>query len=144
MLKAIPNIDGYFASSDGRIWSSKRNKFMKGRPDKKGYLRVHIGEKFYSVHRLIALAFIPNPDNLETVDHVDEDKTNNRPENLRWMTRGENKSRSWSKRVVCNETGIIYNSIEDASKNTGLCKSLICRVCNGKRNKTGGLTFNYI
>lgn len=144
MLKAIPNLDGYYASSDGRIWSTKSNCWMKPYADKKGYQLVHIGNTVYKVHRLIALAFIPNPDNLETVDHVNENKKDNRPENLRWMTRGENKSRSWSKRVVCNETGEIFNSIQECSDKMGLKKARICNVCKGKRNHTGGYTFNYI
>ena len=144
MLKAIQNLDGYYASSDGRIWSTKSNSWMHPYVNRKGYCKVHIGNKLYSVHKLIALAFIPNPENLETVDHVNEDKTDNRPENLRWMTRGENKSRSWSKQVVCNETGITYKSIEEAANKTGLQKSKICLVCQGKRNHTGGFTFNYI
>lgn len=144
MLKAIPNLDGYYASSDGRIWSSKTDRWMLPCTNRKGYLKVHIGKKLYSVHKLIALAFIPNPDNLETVDHVNEIKTDNRPENLRWMTRGENKSRSWSKQVICNETGEIFKSLEECSIKMGLQKSKICLVCKGKRNHTGGYTFSYL
>ena len=144
MLKAIPNLDGYYASSDGRIWSSISNRWMKPQTIKRGYLRVHIKKHSYLVHRLIALAFIPNPDNLETVDHVNEIKTDNRPENLRWMTRGENKSRSWSKQVICNETGEIFNSLEECSIKMGLHKSNICHVLNGRLNKTGGYTFSYL
>lgn len=143
MLKAIPNLDGYYASSDGRIWSSKTERWMKPYIDQKGYQRVHIG-KVYPVHRLIALAFIPNPDNLETVDHVNEIKTDNRPENLRWMTRGENKSRSWSKQVICNETGVTFKSLEECANIMGLSKSKICLVCKGERKHTGGYTFSYL
>ena len=117
---------------------------MKPCITRKGYQRVHIGNKLYSVHRLIALAFIPNPDNLETVDHVNEIKTDNRPENLRWMTAGENKSRSWSKRDICNETGEVFKSLQECSDKMGLDMSNICNVCNGKRNHTCGYTFNYI
>lgn len=143
MLKAIPNLDGYYASSDGRIWSTKSNSWRKPF-NNNGYLQLRINGETYKVHRLIALAFIPNPYNLETVDHVNEDKTDNRPENLRWMTRVDNKSRSWRKRVVCETTGVIYNSIEEASKETGCHKSLVCRVCKGERQSTNGLKFSYM
>ena len=56
--------------------------------DIKGYLSVAIGSKqsrkLYKVHRLVAEAFIPNPDNLPQVNHIDEDKSNNKVENLEW------------------------------------------------------------
>lgn len=56
----------------------------------KGYLSVAIGSKqsrkLYKVHRLVAEAFIPNPDNLPQVNHIDEDKSNNKVENLEWCT----------------------------------------------------------
>ena len=144
MLKAIPNLDGYYASSDGRIWSSLNNCWRKPSKTYKGYYILKIKGKVYGVHRLIALAFIPNPDNLETVDHVNEIKTDNRPENLRWMTREENNSRSKSKRVICNETGEVFKSISDCSVSLGIPTGNICKVCTGKRSTAGGYTFKYI
>ena len=55
-----------------------------------GYMRVKLNGRTYQYHRILAKHFIPNPDNLQEIDHVDRDKTNNSIENLRWTTRSEN------------------------------------------------------
>ena len=71
-----------------------KGKILKGSPDKDGYLIVHFrkdGKEFaFKKHRLVALAFISNPENKSQVNHIDENKTNNYVCNLNWMTCKEN------------------------------------------------------
>lgn len=97
--RSIQGYEGlYEVSSYGRVKSLERYKSNNGgiqllkekilRPHntKKGYLTVQLRNKRFTVHRLVAQAFIPNPDNLPQVNHKDEDKTNNNVTNLEWCT----------------------------------------------------------
>ena len=92
-LKEIEGYPNYLISSYGRVWSKKSQIWLKQswRGDKSinsMYLCVSLSNhgqvKSYAVHRLVALAFIPNPNNYNQVNHKDEDKSNNKKENLEW------------------------------------------------------------
>lgn len=89
-LKTIPGVDGYSASSSGRIYSYKTNKWITQRMNKHGYkivtLSVNGKPKQFPVHRLVALAFHSNPLNYPCVHHKDDCKTNNHADNLEWCT----------------------------------------------------------
>ena len=148
-IKGFEQFEGYGITSCGRVYSFKTNKFLKPNKNHKGYLYVHLTNgkghgKSISIHRLVALAYIPNPNNLETVDHIDENKEHNYINNLRWMTREENKKRSWCKKVYCVELDKVFESGAAAARELGLDRSNIYNVCNGKRNKTGGYHFKFV
>lgn len=105
LVKPVPGYEGlYEVSSDGRVWSLNYHrqgirKELKGKLDKNGYHEVGLrkdGKKIsYRAHRLIALTFIPNPDNMPQVNHKDAIKTNNSIDNLEWCTCLENIQHSW-------------------------------------------------
>lgn len=106
----IPGYEGlYQVSSLGRVKSNKRIKSL--RTDKRGYLTVWLCkdsvQKNYKAHRLVALAFIPNPENKKTVNHIDGDKQNNCVENLEWATHSENI-------IHANKTGL--RSVTEAQR----------------------------
>ena len=129
---------------------------MKHWETKNGYLQVALCQKtkqtFY-IHRLVAETFIPNPHGLKEVNHINENKHDNRVENLEWISKknninyGTGKQRSAEQRgkqVRCVETGIIYESIKQASEKTGITQTTICNCCKGKQKTTGGLHWEYV
>lgn len=82
----------YFVDENGNVYSNKQQ--LKPQVDKNGYLWVNLtydGKQHnHKIHRLVAQAFIPNPDNLPQVNHINEDKTDNRVDNLEWCTNNYN------------------------------------------------------
>lgn len=93
MIKDIINFENYQISDDGRVWSKNRNKYLKP-IDVNGYKKVSLYKngKLHQrlIHRLVAEAFIPNPNAYEEINHINEDKSDNRVENLEWCTSSYN------------------------------------------------------
>lgn len=79
-------IDDYEITRDGQVINKRTGRILKGQPNGKGYLRVSIGGKLQFVHRLVAIKYIPNPENKEQVNHIDGNKLNNCADNLEWVT----------------------------------------------------------
>ena len=91
----LKNYEGLYAiTEDGQVWGYKRKNFLTPHPDKDGYLYITLSKnsqyKTCRVHRLVAETFIPNPDNLPEVHHIDSDPANNNVNNLQWVTQEEN------------------------------------------------------
>lgn len=86
----IPGYSDYLIETDGRIFSKVSNRWLKATLGNNGYygveLRNSYGARRLSIHRLVALTYIPNPNNYPQVNHKDENKLNNDLSNLEWCT----------------------------------------------------------
>ena len=156
--RAIAGYEGlYQVSNLGRVKSLNYNhtgtdKILKPGKNQGGYLRVGLSKdghtKHLLVHRLVAEAFIQNQNNLETVNHKDEVKTNNVASNLEWMSRGDNKRYSANKsaKMFDKQTGELlatFPSTREAERVTGINQSNISECCKGKRKSAGGYIWRY-
>ena len=153
----------YSVSNLGNVKSNYANKEKVLKPfvDVRGYLKVDLRSPGYRksvfVHRLVAEAFIPNPLNKKEVNHIDEDKTNNKVDNLEWCdthyncnfgTRNTRKALNCQKKVCSRDAeGNVahYASVKEAGEKTGITRTNISKVLSDNYpNKTaGGLKWFY-
>lgn len=98
-MKEYPKNKNYIVYEDGRILSKRFNKFLTPKHNWDGYNRLAIWEHGKNVcigwHRIVAETYIPNPENKPFVNHKNGIKTDNRPENLEWVTQKENIQHAW-------------------------------------------------
>ena len=153
----------YLISNHGRVFSLKRQKMLKPRKHTGGYLKVKLfkndKEKYFLIHRLVAIHFIPNNDEEKTeVNHIDENKENNHVENLEWCTREYNMrygtrierqkkttlDSGRGKRVRCVETHQEFESVHEASRFLGVDNSSLRACLKGRTKTCKGLHWEYI
>lgn len=149
----------YKVSNLGNVMSlkGKTPKLMKPAQKGNGYLYVGLNiynksRKNFYVHRLVAKAFIENPQNLPFVNHKDEIKTNNMVSNLEFCTQQYNNSygtvlKRRSKNILQYDINGSFikewKSAKNVQENLGICRSSICRVCKGKGKSAGGFLWRY-
>ena len=162
--KAIAGFEGlYEVSNLGRVKSLKygKEKILKPGKNIRGYLQVGLCKDGYLkhlfVHRLVAKAFIPNTQGLETVNHKDEVKTNNIVSNLEWMSIADNinygthnkrsaEKRSKQVKMFDKSTGELlatFPSLMEVVRVTGINQGNISKCCNGKLKSAGGFLWQY-
>lgn len=177
MWKKIEKYPYYFVNEYGEIKQKShilidtmgRKRFIKEnkvtqRLDKDGYWRVMLTAglqkpKNIPTHRLVAMAFIPNPNNLPCINHINENKQDNRVENLEWCNVAYNNNygnrlkrvrktaiRNHGKKVVAVKDNIFYyfDSISQAAEKLNLNQSNISSCLSKRLNNTGGYEFKHL
>lgn len=167
-IKYYPN---YMVSNMGRVKSlnyrrTGREKIMKPSKMNSGYLLICLRKngvkKFYSLHRLVAMAFLPNPNNYPQVNHKDENKQNNCIKNIEWCDakynlhygtarertiKGLINNSKISKPVIkmdkTNKIIAEFPSIAEVQRQLGFSKSSISKCCLGKQKTCGGYKWKY-
>lgn len=114
--------------------------------DRDGYKIAGISGKTIKVHRAVAEAFIPNPENKPQVNHIDGNKANNRVENLEWATQEENMGHASRNRLtkhvsVIRDDGEEYHTVTEAAKANGVSVACISEVINGHQKTSAGHSF---
>ena len=165
--KPIEGYDNYMVSNLGRVKSLNYNRTGKEKllkpSTQNGYLSIGLSKngklKKLRVNRVVAEAFIPNPDNKSFIDHINTDRTDNRVDNLRWVTNNENMNNHLTL-IKCSESkkgklnpkhkSILQFDLNgnfirkwDCIKDTGFHSSHISKCCNGKRKTAYGYIWKY-
>lgn len=166
MVKDIKGFEDYQITDDGRVWSKITNRWLKPSKDGFGYLKVLLVKNKIpitkKIHRLIAEAFLPNPDNKSEIDHINGDNQDNRICNLRWCTHLENinnpiriernhnsqinnkkKSYKVGQYTLDGKLIKIFPSVGECNRN-GFNKGHVASCCRGELEYHKGYIWKYL
>lgn len=139
--KEINGYPSYMISDKGRVKNCMRNKILKPGLGKSGYLHVGLWKDgtptYVDLHRMVAEYFIPNPDNLPVVEHIDDIKTHNWKDNLKWSTQLDNVQKAFSKMYsFISPTGEVvrFNNLRKFCREHNLTHGPMGCVHSGKPN----------
>ena len=151
--KKIDEFPIYSVSNCGRVRNDMTGNVLLGGYDRDGYKQVTLSynSKQYNrrICRLVAIAFIPNPENLPQVNHKDENKENDYAYNLEWCTAlynnnyGHRVSKT-RRKVQCVETNKIYDGMRIAEEQTGVKHQFIYKACKNSNRTAGGFHWKYV
>lgn len=171
--KRIDPMGKYWVSDRARVWSSATQQFLKVKPlDRHGHLGVCLSygdhTEYRYIHRLVAQAFMPNPNKLPVVRHLNDRPYDNEIENLAWGTQRDNaydsirngnayiltdedREKGFRKTrtpiiATCLQTGeeMYFEGQGDAERTLGIHQANIYKVLNGKRSHAKGYSFRYV
>ncbi len=157
-LKELPGYLSYYVSSDGFVYSDKTSRILNPNISDHGYHFVRPCKngkaKRMSIHRCVALTYIPNPDNKPKINHKNGIKSDNRVENLEWATASEDTQHAMDTGLYKGKKAVIrydlkgnelnrYTCAAEAERDTDVSATKIAAVCRGKRQFTGGFVWRY-
>lgn len=158
--KSIEGFSKYEVSNLGRFRKKGYKKVQRGTQNDRGYLVVHLtdddgNDRMMTIHRMVALAFVPNPDNKPVIDHINAIPTDNRAENLRWFTYKENATlnrrtniKKMQKKIRFSHDNIsvsrggeehTFSTISDAAKFIGCSPCTISRTLRHEFGKSSAM-----
>ena len=162
-MKQIKEFPSYTVDEYGNVYNTKKNK-LKAQQTYNGYKYVQLHNngkpKVALVHRLVAEAFIPNPEKLPCINHKDENKLNNSVENLEWCTyqynnhygkskptesAAEARKKAVEQYTMQGELVAVFESASEAQRQTGIKQSNISKVCLGRPtfHSAGGYVWKF-
>ena len=156
VLYEVSNTGKVRTKHHGKCGYKSEYRFIKPVNNGNGYMRFNFmqggKQKTVYLHRLVAEYFVENTNGYTEVNHIDEDKTNNDASNLEWCThlyncnygtRNERAAAKTGKKIICVETGQIYESTAKAAKALGVGSTAISNCLNGRTATSCGYTWKY-
>lgn len=159
--REVKEYANYEVNQFGEIRHKKRKKILKPRSNNGGYqyvnFKINGKNTNFAVHRIVANAFIPNPNGYTEVNHKDYDKTNNYVNNLEWVSSSQNKQHSYLKKENKKSRGKAVNqytkdgvfiktfeTITDAAEELGCCVAAISNCCLGRAKTSQGFRWSFV